>query len=143
MMKRLLLTALLASVSLGAGAQTSPTTSVEVRGYPVEAPTQTYRLFRSELDAYKGAYDLSNGQGMVIRQAGQRIYADVGNLPTKELVAIARGVFVSNDRSLKMNLVKDGVTAEITGTVMMRVADTSIAQTGGGGGAWVSLVAAK
>jgi hypothetical protein len=131
-MKRLLLAACLGTLALAASAQTEPEdTSVRIPGYQIELPVQPHRLMPGDFNDFKGAYDLSNGDSMVLRQYGRKIYADVGDGPRTELVAAARNEFVSVDQKLKMTLNKqdDGL---VTGELLMAAPQTALGQAGAG-----------
>ncbi len=113
----------------------STDSSVYVRGYPVETPAKTYHMFQTDFDLYKGAYELSNGETMVLRQAGRRLVAEVGNRPPKELVALSRNVFVATDKDLKMTLRHD-FDGEVRGEVLIRVPAMALGQASGAGGGY-------
>jgi hypothetical protein len=129
-MKRLLLATCLGTLALAASAQTEPDdTSVRIPGYQIELPAQPHRLMPGDFNDFKGAYDLSNGDSMVLRQYGRTLYADVGDGPRTELVAAARNEFVAVDRRLKMTLNKqdDGL---VTGELLMAAPQTALGQAG-------------
>jgi hypothetical protein len=117
MMKKLLILMLLGAVAVPALAQVAPE-EITVRGYQIEVPSQTYRMFAEEFGEYKGGYDLSNGQDMVMTQVGRRMYAKVADGEYHELVAAAPGVFVARDRTLKITIERDKLD-RITGEVLM------------------------
>lgn len=131
-MKRVLLSTFMGVLSLAATAQTAQTgqteqgTSVQVPGNPIELPTTTYSASAADFDHYKGGYDLSNGDTMVLRSQGPHMYALVGDRPQVELVAAAPNVFVAVDRQLKMTL-EDGSSGQIKGELLM-VAPRQLAQ---------------
>lgn len=105
-MKRVLLFVLLSSVALAAAAQ-DQTSSVTVRGSQIQLPERAYPMFGSELGQYKGAYYLSNGEKMIVRQDGRRLTAEVGNRPAKQMVAISPNEFVALDSQLKVRFEGD------------------------------------
>lgn len=119
-MKRLLLSTLLGLLPLVAAAQTEPGQSMRMKEYQIELPTKVYRMYPGDFDTYKGVYDLSNGDTMVLRAIGRRIYAEVGKRPRTEMVAAAPNVFVAIDRQLKLTL-EDGISGEVTGELIMVV----------------------
>jgi hypothetical protein len=123
-MKRLLLFALLSGLSVAVPAQTEPDSSVRIHAYQIDLPAQPRHLYQGDFDAYKGAYDLSNGDTLVMRQIGKRIYAEVGNGPRRELVAAAPGVFVALDRELKITLNRSA-SDDYTGELLMVRQDAS------------------
>ncbi|QYF95585.1 hypothetical protein KY495_10780 [Massilia sp. PAMC28688] len=126
-MKKLLMMMLLGAVAVPALAQdlTAPQ-EVTVRGYQIDLPVKTYRLFAEEFGQYKGGYDLSNGQSMVMAQTGRRMYAKVGEGQFHELVAASPGVFVARDRTLKITLQHDKFGA-VTGELLMVPPNASMA----------------
>jgi hypothetical protein len=118
-MKRLLLASLLGTLALAATAQSqSGDTSVTVPGHPIQLPSQPHRLMPGDFDAFKGAYEMSNGDTMVLRQYGRKIFADVGERPRTELIASARNEFVSVDQQLKMTL-NGHDDGQVTGELLM------------------------
>ena len=128
-MKRILLSTFMGVLSLAATAQTAQTaqtgqteqgTSVLVPGYQIELPTRIYRASAGDFNQYKGGYELSNGDTMVLRSQGQHMYALVGDRPQVELVAAAPNVFVAVDRQLQMTL-EERVSGPIRGELLMVV----------------------
>lgn len=131
-MKNILLAALLGTLAVGATAQSpSDDTSVQVRGYPIQLPAQPHRLMPGDFDAFKGAYDLSNGNTMVLRQYSRTIWAEVGDRPRIELVPASRNEFVSVDRQLKMTL-QTHDDGPVTGEMLMASPAQAVGQAGGG-----------
>lgn len=126
-MKKLMLVALLGSLSLAAPAQTGSDNSVTIRGYTIELPAKPYHMFAGDFDDYKQAYDLSNGGTLVMRQIGRRMYAGVNDGELKELVAAAPGVFVALDRELKISLNRD-INGNFEGELFMVVPGRAAAQ---------------
>ena len=122
-MKRVLLFVLLSSVALATAAQDSTSSSVEVRGSQFQLPSKAYPVFPRDLDAFTGAYHLSNGERMTIRKAGRRMYADIGNRPTKEMVAIGPSEFVALDRQVRMSF-EENNGGDMTGDLLMVVPRT-------------------
>lgn len=130
-MKRMMIAAFLGTLALGATAQTqSDDTSVRIPGYPIQLPDQPHRRMPGDFDAFKGAYDLSNGDTIVLRQYGRKVYADVGDRPRTELIAAARIEFVAVDRQLKMtlNTHEDG---PVTGEMLIASPEQAMGQAGG------------
>lgn len=117
-MKRILLSTFLGVLSLAATAQSD--TSVRIPGNQIELPAKIHRMYPGDFDTYKGTYDLSNGDTMVLRSYGRHMYAEVGNRPRTELVAAAHNVFVAVDKQLKMTL-EEGIFGDITGELVMVV----------------------
>lgn len=126
-MKRIILIALIAASASTVQAQgQAPAGDIEnaVRiSAPqptIELPAKPHHLFRGDFDVYRGTYSLSNGEEMTLRQQGRRIFATLTGRAEKELVASARNVFVAKDRDLKITLVADTFTDQITGEVLIR-----------------------
>jgi protein gp37 len=146
-MKRILLSTFMGVLSLAATAQTAQTgqteqgTSVQVPGYQIELPTRIYRASAGDFNHYKGGYDLSNGDTMVLRSQGQHMYAIVGDRPQVELVAAAPNVFVAVDRQLQMTL-EERNSGPIRGELLMVVPRQS-AQANATGIDVVPLVASR
>ena len=84
-----------------------------------------------DFNDFKGAYDLSNGDTMVLRQYGRTMFAEVGDGPRTEIVAASRNEFVSVDQRLKMTLNKhdDG---PVTGELLMAMPQQALGQAGAG-----------
>jgi hypothetical protein len=117
-MKRLLFAVLLGTLSLAAPAQTSQDNAVTIRGYQIELPTVPRHMFAGDFDAYKGAYDLANGDVLVLRQQGRRMYAELGDGERRELVSAGKGIFVALDRQLKVTL-NHGYFGDVSGELIM------------------------
>lgn len=126
-MKRLMLVALLGTLSLGAPAQTTPDNAVTIRAYQIELPAVPYRMMMGDFDTYKGAYDLANGDVLAMRQFGHRIYAELGDGERRELVAAGPNVFVARDRQLKVTLIRDR-NGDFGGEVIMPMPSRDVAQ---------------
>lgn len=132
-MKRLLLATCLGTLALAATAQTEPEdTSVRIPGYQIQLPAQPYRLMPGDFDDFKGAYEMSTGDTMVLRQFGRKMFAEVGDGARTELVAAARNEFVSVDQKLKMTLNKhdDGL---VRGELLMATPQQALGGAGGAG----------
>ena len=106
-MKRVLLFVLLSGVALAAAGQTSPSQSVEVRGSQIRTPLPASSVLPHALEDYTGAYHLSNGERMIIRKAGQRMFAEIGYRPRKELVVVGANEFMALDRQVSMTFLED------------------------------------
>lgn len=128
-MRRLVISAFLGTLALGAMAQTQPEQSIQIIGNPIQLPEHRYPMFAGDFDVYRGLYDLSNGQTMRLRVSGNHMFAEIGDGERKPLVAASRNTFVALDRSLKMTLDVsdyDNVTGE-----MLMVAPSQTAQNAG------------
>lgn len=106
-MKRVLLLVLLSGVALAAAGQTSPSQSVEVRGSQSKPPTPAYSALPHALEDYAGVYRLSNGERMIIRKTGRRMFAEIGYRPRKELIPIGANEFMALDRQVSMTFMED------------------------------------
>ena len=129
-MKRLLLFFLLSGFVLASAAQSAPGLSEEAQGGQFALPAQPYPIFPRDLETYTGAYLLSNGERMTLRQAGRRIYAEIGSRPAKELVASAPNAFVALDRQVRMRF-DDQDNGDTTGELLM-ITPRTLGQLGGG-----------
>jgi hypothetical protein len=76
----------------------------------IELPDTYKKMWPDQYEAYKGAYNLSNGQTLSIRSFGTNMVAYIDNDKWHKLVAVAPNTFVALDRQLKMeiNLLDDG-----------------------------------
>lgn len=126
-MKRIILIALIAGAASTAQAQSQPPSGeienavrISAPQPTIELPAKPHHLFAGDFNVYRGTYSLSNGDEMLIQQRGRRIYATLSGREEKELVAAARNVFVAKDRDLKITLVADSFTDQITGEVLIR-----------------------
>lgn len=117
-MWRFLLSILLGGIALSAIAQDAPNACLSASGDDIALPAQPHKMFPQDWDVYRGKYFLSNGQTMVLRRVGLRMYAEVAGGPPVPLVAAADNVFVAADQRLKMTLVDEGL-GRFTGQVVM------------------------
>jgi hypothetical protein len=106
-MKRLLLFALLGGLPLAVPAQTVPDNEVRIHGYRIVLPAKPHTMLLGDFDIYKGGYELSNGDVLVLYRRGHHLYGRLGEGEAKELVAAASNVFVALDRKLKVTLDRD------------------------------------
>lgn len=106
-MKRLIISTFLGVLSLAATAQSGSDQSVRIPAYQIDLPVKAIHVFPGDFDPYKGWYDLSNGDSMVLSASGRHIFATVGERPRTELVKAAPNTFVAVDKSLKMTLDED------------------------------------
>lgn len=126
-MKRLMLVALLGTLSLAAPAQTTQDNAVTIRGYQIELPAVPHRMSHDAIESYRGTYDLANGGELSIFKIGRHMYAEVDRGPRRELIAAAPNVFVALDRKLKITLDRVG-NDDVRGELLMVVPGTSVAQ---------------
>ena len=129
-MKRLLIFALLGGLSLAATGQPAGDNEVRIRGYQIVLPAKAHTMLLGDFDIYKGGYELSNGDVLVLYQRGRHLYGRLGDGEAKELVAAASNVFVALDSKLKVTLdrANDGA---FSGEVLMEApAATALADAG-------------
>lgn len=126
-MKRLLLSILLGGFALSALAQDAADRSSSASANDIALPAHAYKMFPEDWDVYKGKYFMSNGESMVLRRVGLRMYAEVAGGAPQQLVAAAENVFVAIDQRLKITLVDEGL-GHITGQVVMVVARQMVQQ---------------
>jgi hypothetical protein len=142
-MKRLLLATCLGMLALGATAQAQaePDSAARIRSYEIELPVKPFHMFGGDFDIYKGRYALSNGETMVLRSRGRRMFADIGNRPRTEMIAATPNEFVAVDRQFKMTLAA-GDFGDVNGEVLLTV-PSQAAQANGKGGEVVRLSAGR
>lgn len=117
-MRRFLLSILLGGLALSATAQDTSDASFSAASDDIALPAQAHKMFPQDWDVYAGRYYLSNGQTMVLRRAGLRMFAAIAGGPPQQLVALSDNVFVATDQRLKMTLVDQGL-GRFTGQVEM------------------------
>lgn len=108
-MKRLLMCA---CVVLPLAAQAAPPQAAD----DIVLQSTPHKMFPQDWDAYAGKYVLSNGETMILRRRGLRMYAQLANRPPVQLVAAAENVFVAADGRLRMKLADEGL-GHISGQV--------------------------
>jgi hypothetical protein len=128
-MKRLVLLSLLAGLSLGAAAQSSPDNlgSVKIPLPPasITLPEHASRIYLGGFDTLLGVYDMSNGQTMRLSMRGIRKYAEVGNLPKTEVVATNEYEFVGVNRTFKISLTEP-LFGYVKGSVLIATPSPSL-----------------
>lgn len=134
-MKKLVSAALLAAASMGAvwlpaSAQTAQQEETVTIPAPqlqgIEAPTRRHYMDDAEFGAFKGGYSLSNGQVLVLKRVGTRMYAEVGDMGRHQIVAVSSNTFVALDRQLKVRIdLAD--SGEVGGELLMVVPGSSVA----------------
>jgi hypothetical protein len=124
-MRRFLLSVLLGGLATSAIAQ-NPDPSFSAINNAIALPAQPYKMFPQDWDVYAGKYFLSNGQSMVLRRVGLRMFASVAGGPPQALIAASANEFVATDQRLKMMLVDEGL-GRFSGQVVM-LAPHSMAQ---------------
>ena len=102
---------------------------LNVHARQIELPATGYRMMPGDFDQYKGGYELSNGDTLMLYQRGKSIYATVGDSEPHEVVATARNVFVARDRELKVTLERSN-SGGYSGELLMAVPGTSTQASG-------------
>lgn len=122
-MRHPLLLLSLAALTIAASAQTTPDLG-EVRipgpSLRIELPAQYSRVWTGGFDTIKGSYDLSNGQELRLWMRGNRKYAQVGDMPVREVIATSNFEFVALDKQLKIVLTEP-LFGDLTGHLLMVV----------------------
>lgn len=106
-MKRLLLFVVLGGLALSSAASDPVSSSVEVRGSQFQLPAKPYPMWPEDVQSFAGAYTLSNGETMVLRREGRRLYGAIGKRAPRELIAASPNEFVARDRQLMMTFDED------------------------------------
>lgn len=70
----------------------------------IEAPTRRYYMDEADFGAFKGGYELSNGQVLVLKRVGTRMYAEVGEMGQHQIVAVSHNTFVALDQKLQVRI---------------------------------------
>ncbi|WP_426175168.1 hypothetical protein [Massilia sp. TWR1-2-2] len=105
---------------------------MRIPGYRIELPEQPYRLMPGDFIDFKGAYDMSNGDTMVLRQYGRKLFAEIGDGPRTEIIPATRSEFVSLDEQLKMTLNRN-FGGLVKGELLMASPPQTMGQAGGTG----------
>lgn len=98
---------------------------MEVRASQNRTPLPASSGLPHALEDYTGAYHLSNGERMIIRKAGRRVFAEIGYRPRKELVVVGANEFMALDRHVSMAFLEDrngAMTGELS--MLMKVPRT-------------------
>jgi hypothetical protein len=133
-MKRIILSAFLGTLTLAATAQTpadqsDQAQSVRIPAYTIETPTHVYPMLPSELAFYKGAYSLSNGETLSLTAVGHRLYGSVGDRARSELLPVGNDTFVAADKQMKMTL-EENIHGQMRGELLMAVPAAGVANAG-------------
>lgn len=119
-MKKLALLAALSLTTLACAAQDVPAVPVPAMEKQIELPATARKMWPDEFAPYLRAYDLSNGQALVVYNRGSTVYASLDHDSPHKLMATAGNTFVSQDRALKMHVeLGEGDTA--SGYVLIAV----------------------
>jgi hypothetical protein len=126
-MKTWILASTLGVCALLANAQTLPDSqTVTIPGgrlHTIELPVHRHLMSAETFSPFRGAYELSNGQVLYLRNAsniGAFMYARIDDQEEHRIIASSRDSFVSLDRKLAMriDLRDDG---SVGGEVLMQV----------------------
>ncbi|KQV85894.1 hypothetical protein ASD15_30185 [Massilia sp. Root351] len=80
----------------------------------------------ADFGAFKGGYELSNGQVLVLKRVGTRMYAEVGEMGLHQIVAVSPNTFVALDQKLKVRIDIDR-RGDVGGELLMVVPGSSVA----------------
>ena len=103
-MKRSLLFILASTLALSAPAQTN-TDNAPVTIVGQKPAITPFRMAADEFRPFKGYYTLSNGLELGLTSWGRKMYAQVGDQPTHEIVAIDKDRFAARDGTMDMHIV--------------------------------------
>jgi hypothetical protein len=135
-MKKSILAALMGAVSLSAAwlpasaqtVQQEDRVTIPAPELRIEAPTRRHFMDEAEFGAFKGGYQLSNGQVLVLKRMGTRMYAEVGDMGQHQIVAISRNTFVALNQKLQVRIDIDQ-RGDVGGELLMVVPGSSVAGT--------------
>lgn len=120
-MKHLFLLSSLAALTFAVSAQTAPDVG-EVRipgpALRIDLPASYSRIWLGGFDNVRGTYDLSNGQDLRLWMRGNRKYAQIGDMPVREVVATNNYEYVALDKQLKIVLTEP-LFGDIKGYLLM------------------------
>lgn len=108
-------------------AQQEETVTIPAPQLRIEAPTRRYFMDEAEFSAFKGGYDLSNGQVLVLKRVGTHMYAQLGEMGLHRIVAVSRNTFVALDQKLQVRIDIDQ-SGDVGGELLMVVPDTMAGQ---------------
>jgi hypothetical protein len=132
-MKKSIVAALLGALSVGAAwlpasAQTEQqgdTVTIPAPTLRIDAPVKRY-MSEMEFSAFKGGYDLSNGEVLTLKRVGNRMYAEVGDWGQHQIVAVSKDTFVALDQKLKVRIDINNF-GDVGGELLMVVPGNSVA----------------
>ena len=101
-MKKLILLVLLGLTSTIVHAQDS--VIVTAPTLRLDSGEQLHRVNSDDIARYRGEYDLSNGQTLILTSWGARLYAAVDDQPQHELAATGDHGFTARDGQMKMHI---------------------------------------
>ncbi|WP_295996746.1 hypothetical protein [Rugamonas sp.] len=99
-MKKLIVLMLLAMTSSVVHAQDD--VIVNAPTLRLDSNEPLHRVSSDDLGRYRGAYELSNGQTLIVRSWGARLYAALDDQPQHELAATGDHGFAARDGQLKI-----------------------------------------
>lgn len=118
----------LCAAALGAQAQQGDeSVTIPAPGLTIDQPVRLYYIGPSEIQEFRGVYELADGRLMHLTGSGTTIYAEVEGHGQHRMVATQRNTFVAQDRQLqvRLDLRRDGgVGGEVLMVVPERIAAT-------------------
>lgn len=106
--------------------QQGDTVTIPAPTLRIDAPTRRHYMDEADFGAFKGGYDLSNGQVLVLKRVGTRMYAEVGQMGWHQIVAVSPNTFVALDQKLKVRIDIDS-RGDVGGELLMVAPGSSVA----------------
>jgi hypothetical protein len=106
-MKKIILFSILGALALPSMAQNGDaidTVIISNESKRITVPTQIYQMQTKEFGQFRGTYDLSNGQTLVLSRSAGKMYAQLDDQTGHEIVAANQNTFVALDRQLKIKV---------------------------------------
>jgi len=126
-MKSLVLISAFSLTTLVCAAQEAvPTVPVPAMDKQIDLPAGYHTMWPDQFFQYLRAYDLSNGQTLVLYNRGSTVYASLDHGQPHKLVTTAGNTFVALDRSLKMHI-DLGEGEQASGYVLIAVPEQRMA----------------
>ncbi|NVM76555.1 hypothetical protein FHW83_002350 [Duganella sp. SG902] len=113
--------AALCAAALGAQAQQGDdSVTIPAPRLKIELPAKQYHMTVADLNEFRGAYQLSNGQILRLRGIGTVLYGEIDDQGEHRMVAASRNTFVALDRKLQVRIDREQY-GEPGGEVLMAV----------------------
>lgn len=93
-----------ATVPLCSAQDSLPAVPVPAVDKQIDLPANYRKMWPDEFAPYLRAYDLSNGQTLVVYNRGSMVYAALDGAHPHTLVALSANTFVATDRALKLHV---------------------------------------
>ena|SRR5476649_2856147 len=135
-MKKLLLLVLLATTTTIVHTQDSVFVTAPTASF--DRNEALHRVDSDDIVRYRGAYQLSNGQTLILKGWGARLYAAVGDGAPHELAATGEHGFTARDGQLTMHIELRG-DGGASGQLLMWKAARDVADGGSGAPELVAL----